>query len=112
MYARPYVAYRLHANGTPVVYRRPAPLEVGALSVFRDGIGNVRVTGMATNGNAFTVRDPKFAVALIDAGGDVVSVGSAIVIGEISPGASVQFDVRVEYQPYARYDLYVQATQD
>jgi hypothetical protein len=24
----------------------------------------------------------------------------------------VQFDVRVEYQPYARYDLYVQATQD
>jgi hypothetical protein len=24
----------------------------------------------------------------------------------------VLFDVRVEYQPYARYELYVQATQD
>jgi hypothetical protein len=112
MYARSYVAYRLHANGTPVVYRRPASLEVSGLSVFRDGVGNVRVKGMATNGNAFTVRDPKFAVVLIDADGDVVSVGSAIVLGEIAPGASVQFDVRVEYQPYARYELYVQATQD
>ena len=112
MYTRPYVAYRLHANGTPVVYRRPASLGISGLSVFRDGIGNVRVKGTATNGNAFTVRDPKFAVALIDADGDVVSVGYAIVLGEIAPGASVQFDVRIEYQPYARYELYVQATQD
>ena len=35
-----------------------------------------------------------------------------VVLGQVAPGDSVQFDVRVEYQPYARYELYVQATQD
>jgi hypothetical protein len=112
MYARPYVAYRLHANGTPVVYRRPAPLVLSGLSVFRDGVGNVRIQCTATNGNAFTVRNPTLAGALIDADGGVVSVGSSIVLGEVAPGASVPFDVRIEYQPYARYELYAQATQD
>jgi hypothetical protein len=112
MYSRPYVAYRLHANGTPVVYRRPASLVLSGLSVFRDGVGNVRIQCTATNGNAFTVRNPTLAGALIDADGDIVSVGSYMVLGEVAPGGSVQFDVRVEYQPYARYGLYVQATQD
>jgi hypothetical protein len=112
MYARPYVAYRLHANGTPVVYRRPAPIAISALSVFRDGVGNVRIQCTATNENPFTVRNPSVAGALIDADGDVVSVGSYMVLGEVAPGASVSFDVRVEYQPYATYRLYVHATQD
>jgi hypothetical protein len=112
MYARPYVAYRLHANGTPVVYRRPASLEVSGLSVFRDGVGNVRMQGTATNGNAFPVGNPIFAGALVDAEGDVVSVGSYMGLGELAPGDSVAFDVRVEYQPYATYRLYAQATQD
>jgi hypothetical protein len=112
MYSRPYVAYRLHANGIPVVYRQPASLVLSGLSVFRDGIGDVRMQGTATNGNAFTVRNPTIAGVLIDADGDIVSVGSAIVLGKVAPGGSVQFDVRVEYQPYARYELYAQATQD
>jgi hypothetical protein len=112
MYSRPYVAYRLHANGTPVVYRQPASLVLSGLSVSRDGIGNVRITGTATNGNVFTVRNPTIAGALIDADGDVVSVGSAIVLGEVAPGAGVPFDVRIEYQPYVTYQLYAQATQD
>jgi hypothetical protein len=112
MYARPYVAYRLHTNGTPVVYRQPAPLAISDLSVFRDGVGNVRIQCTATNGNAFTVRNPTIVGALIDAEGDVVSVGSYMVLGEVAPGASVPFDVRVEYWPYATYQLYAQATQD
>jgi hypothetical protein len=112
MYSRPYVAYRLHANGTPVVYRRPASLVLSGLSVFRDGVGNVRMQGTATNDNAFVVRNPSIAGVLIDADGDIVSVGSYTVLGEVAPGGSVQFDVRVEYQPYVTYQLYAQATQD
>jgi hypothetical protein len=112
MYSRPYVAYRLHANGTPIVYRQPASLVLSGLSVFRDGIGNVRMQGTVTNGNAFVVRNPTIAGVLIDADGDIVSVGSTIVLGKVAPGDSVQFDVRVEHQPYARYELYMQATQD
>ena len=72
----------------------------------------MRIQCTATNENPFAVRNPSLAGVLIDADGDVVSVGSYMVLGELAPGASVSFDVRVEYQPYAAYRLYAQATQD
>jgi hypothetical protein len=112
MYARPYVAYRLHASGTPVVYRRPAPLVLSSFYLSRDATGDVRVTGTATNDNAFPVENPIIAVVLFDASGRIVSVGSTRVLEEIAPGVSTSFDVRAEYEPYARYELYAQATQN
>jgi hypothetical protein len=34
------------------------------------------------------------------------------VPGEIAPGASVGFDLRIEHAPFASYQLYGQATQN
>jgi len=83
---------------------------LGGLGVSNDGIGNVRVTGTATNGNAFTIKDPTIAGVLIDGSGRIVSVGSTRVLGDVAPGASVSFDLRIEHEPYATYQLYAQAT--
>jgi hypothetical protein len=47
----------------------------------------------------------------MDAGGRIVSAGGSAILGEIAPGASAPFDLRIEYGPYARYQLYAQATQ-
>jgi hypothetical protein len=112
IYARDYVAYHLHPLGQPVVYRQPAPLVLSGLAVFNDGVGNVRMTGRATNGNTFAVRDPTIAGALVDSSGRIVSVGSTSVLGDVAPGASVSFDVRVNYAPYSTYKLYAQATRN
>jgi hypothetical protein len=39
-------------------------------------------------------------------------VGSTLVLGEIAPGASVSFDLRIPYEPYAHYQLHVQTQQN
>jgi hypothetical protein len=111
IYPKEYVSYMLHPEGTPVQYRQPASLALSGVNVSNNGLGYVRITGTATNGNPFTVRDANVAATLIDAAGQIVSVGSILVPGEIAPGASVTFDLRIEHSPYARYELHVQATQ-
>jgi len=110
MYPRNYEAYHLHPMGPPVVYRHPAPIAVSALILSNDGIGNVRITGMVTNENGFTVTNATVAGALIDDGGRVVSARGTIVLGDLPPGASASFDLRIQYEPYARYQLYAAAT--
>ncbi len=108
---KPYVEYHLHPLGRPVVNRQPAPVALGGIVVANDGVGNVRITGTARNDNPFPVKDARIAGALIDAGGRIVSAGGSAILGEIAPGASAPFDVRIEYEPYVRYQLYAQATQ-
>jgi hypothetical protein len=106
-----YVAYRLHPFGQPVVYHQPASLALSGLDVSDDGIGNVRITGVATNANAFTVSDAVVAGTLIDSAGRVVSVGSIWLLGDILPGDSRSFVLRIENEPYARYQLHAQGIQ-
>ena len=110
MYPRNYEAYRLHAMGEPVLYRHPEPVTLSALNASNDGIGNVRITGRVTNENGFTVTNATIGGALIDSNGRVVSAGGTIVLGDLAPGASASFDLRIEYEPYARYQLYAVAT--
>jgi hypothetical protein len=93
------------------VYRQPATVSLGGLSISNDGVGNVRVTGTATNSNSFTIKNPTIAGVLIDGSGRIVSVGSTFVLGDVAPGASVSFDLRIEHEPYSTYQLYAQATQ-
>lgn len=106
-----YVAYRLHPFGQPVVYHQSAPLTLSALSVSKDAIGNVRITGTATNENLFAVNDAIVAGTLIDDAGRIVSVGSTWLLGDILPGESRSFDLRIEYEPYTHYQLYAEGVQ-
>jgi hypothetical protein len=112
IYGRDYVSYLLHPEGSPVEYRHPVPLAISSVNVTNNGLGYVRLTGTATNGNPFAVRDANIVGTLLDAAGEIVSVGSRILPGELAPGASVLFDLRIEYSPYARYGLFGQATQN
>jgi hypothetical protein len=107
-----YVEYLLHPEGRPVEYRQPAPLVLSGLNIRRDGTGNVRITGTAVNENPFSVNNAMIAGELLDASGKIVSLGSTIVVGEIMSGASAAFDLRIDYRPYSRYRLHVQAVRN
>ena len=111
IYPEEYVSYLLHPEGAPVQYRQPAPLALSGVNVYNNGLGYVCITGTATNANQFTVRDANISGTLMNASGQIVSVGSIIVPGQIAPGASVSFDVRVKYEPYSSYQLNAEATQ-
>jgi len=113
-YGRDYVAYELHPFGQPVqqiVWRQAASLAVSDVRVWQDALGAVHIGGMATNENRFVVRDVTAVGALLDGEGKVVSVGSAIVLGDVAPGEYVSFDVRIGFLPYSSYELIVQGTQ-
>jgi len=112
IYARNYVAYGLHPNGQPVEYNQPAAIVLSGVTLSNDAVGNVRITGTASNENVFAVENATIVGSLLDANGQVVSAGSTLVLGNIAPGASVPFDLRIEYQPYSHYQLYAQATQN
>jgi hypothetical protein len=93
--------------------RESAPIELSGVRVVEDGTGYVRLGGTATNGNPFKVKNVTVVGVLMDARGEIVSMGSTYVIQEdIEPGGSVSFDVRIEKEPYARYQLYAQAERD
>jgi len=114
IYGRDYVAYALHPLGQPIqqfVWRQEASLVLSDVRISRDELGAVRIKGVATNENTFTVRNVTVAGTLLDSAGNIVSVGSTVVLGEVAPGGSVSFDLRLDYTPYADYTLYAQATQ-
>jgi hypothetical protein len=102
----------IHPNGQPVEYSQPAAIVLSDVTLSNDGVGNVRITGTASNENVFTVESATIVGSLLDADGQVMSAGSTLVLGTIAPGASVAFDLRIEYQPYSHYQLYAQATQN
>ena len=72
----------------------------------------MHITGTATNGNPFAVRDAYIFGTLIDAEGRIASVGMTLAPGEIAPGAGVAFNLRIEQAPYVRYEVQAQATQN
>ncbi len=111
IYAEDYVSYMLHPEGAPVAYSQPANLALSHLNVYNNGLGYVRVTGSVTNANSFTVRNAKITGTLLDAAGQIASLASIAVPGELAPGASASFDLRIEYEPYASYQLSAQAIQ-
>ncbi len=78
-----------------------------------DGLNSVRITGTATNENPFKAKDVIVAGVLIDASGQMVSLGWTHMLQEdILPGSGVWFDVRVELVPFTSYQLYAQAERD
>lgn len=106
------VAYRLHPAGHPLRWGNLTPITVRARGVSTDGLGNVRITGTATNDSAFTVRTVIVVGTLYDRSGLVASTDWDLVSAELAPGASAPFDVRIEYRPYASYQLLGQAIRD
>jgi len=112
IYPRDYVAYGLHPKGQPIsffAWHEEAPVVLNGIRVSNDGIGNVRITGSAVNENDFPLKSVTVAATLIDGSGQIVSVGSTTVLGDIEFGASASFDLRIKYEPYARYEVYIQA---
>jgi hypothetical protein len=111
IYPKDYVSYLLHPEGTATALRQPAPVTLSGVSVTNTGLGYVRITGTATNGNPFTVRDANINAVLTGAAGQMMSVGSVTLPGGIPSGASVSFDLRIKYEPYTNYRLSAQAIQ-
>jgi len=106
------VSVLLHPEGRPTK-RESAPVALGGIRLIADGLDSVRITGTATNGNPFKVKNPVVTGVLVDASGQMISLGyTYVTVEDIEPGASVPFDLRVKLRPYASYRMVAQAERD
>jgi LysM repeat protein len=110
--AQDMASFVIHPDASPTD-RESAPVALSEVVLVDEGTGYVRISGTATNDNAFAVQNVTVSGVLLDASGQIVSMGSTYVLQEdIEPGESVTFEVRVEKEPYADYQLYAQAERD
>ena len=93
--------------------RESAPVELSGVQVVDEGTDYLRISGTATNPNPFKVQNVTVSGVLLDASGQIVSLGSTYVLEEdIESGEEVPFELRVGMEPYASYELYAQAERD
>jgi len=110
--AQNMASFLIHPDAVPTE-RESVPVELSEVRVVQDSTGFVRFTGMATNTGTVDAKNLTVGSALLDANGQVVSVGAVYVLQEgIAPGEAVPFDLRVEKQPFVDYRLYAQAERD
>ncbi len=107
--AKDLVGYALHPEGRPSEYRRLIPVATQGVRVSGGG----RIVGTVVNQSPHhATRHIVVAGALLDASGQMVSLGSTFVLEHIPPGGSASFSLYIEYTPYTDYRLYVQAEQE
>jgi hypothetical protein len=99
----------LHPEGYPSTRRQPIPAEARGVGLYTDALGHLHIAGSLYNPNSVAIQDASISGVLRDAQGEIVSVGTAVVIGPLAPNASDRFDILLQYAPYATYQLYIQA---
>ncbi len=110
--ARRVVSFQLHPQGRPTG-QESAAVQLSNLNLAYDSTESVRITGRAANVNPFKIKNVVLGGVLLDAGGQIVSLGGAFVLEEdIQPDAAVSFDLRIERVPFVRYYVYAQAERD
>ncbi len=109
--AQDMASFLVHADAEVATWREPASVALSDVQVFDDGANSVRISGTAINDNVFPVKNVVIAGILLDANGQHVSMGEVYVL-HIDAGASAPFDLWIAKQPFADYELYVQAEQD
>jgi LysM repeat protein len=110
--AQDMASFLIHPDAEPTG-RESGAVALSDVRLIDDGSGYVRITGTATNTNPFKVKNVTVSGVLVDASGQIVSLGSTYVLQEnVEPGAAVAFDLRVAKEAYTSYHLYAQAERD
>ena len=98
----------LHPEGYPTT-RTTAQVNISGVGRGVDSIGYVHITGNVANPNPVPVNDVTISGMLLDQAGEIVSIGTDILVGALEAGATSRFEVVLRYAPYVQYQLLVQA---
>jgi hypothetical protein len=110
--AQNVASFLIHPDAAPTG-RQSVGIELSDVEIAQDSTNFVRITGTATNASAYKAKNVTVTGALLDANGQIVSIGSTYTLqDDIEPGALVGFDLRIEKEPFTSYQLYAQAERD
>ena len=106
--AKNLTQFYLHPEGYPTD-RPSSPVDVVSSGRYHDGVGFVHLTGRVGNPNPFPIKNATINGALLNARGEIVSLGTDLVLETLQPGDWAPFDVAVKSVPYTQTRLYVSA---
>lgn len=110
--AQNMAAFLVHPDAVPTG-RESVAVTLSNLTLSYSGPNIVRIRGTASNPNALEVKNVVVSGVLLDGNGQIVRLGTTYVLqDDIGTGESVQFDVRIRYEPFATYRLYARAERD
>ncbi len=106
--AKDLTKFFLHPEGYPTE-RPSSPVDAVITGRYHDGVGFVHITGRVTNPNPFPITNATVNGALLNTRGEIVSLGTDLVLTPLQPGASASFDVPIRSVPYTQTRVYVRA---
>ena len=98
----------LHPEGYPAS-RQALPASVTIQRHYVDELGYVHLKGLVTNPNPVPLRSTTIVGALTDRRGEIVGVGTALVLESIPSKGSASFEMLIRYVPYTGYLIFTQA---
>jgi len=104
-------SFLVHADAVIAEWREPAPVEVLDSNLTNQG-SNVQIGGTIHNPNTYAIKNVVVSASLLDANGQITSIGSTYLVQSIAPGASVSFVAMVPAEPYVTYQIHAQAEGD
>jgi len=104
-------SFLVHADAVIAEWREPAPVEVRSSELTDQG-SSVQINGTILNPNTYAIKNVVVSASLLDANGQITSIGSAYLVQSIAPGASVSFVAMVPAEPYVTYQVHAQAEGD
>ena len=104
-------SFLVHADAVVAEWREPAPVEVRSSELTDQG-SSVQINGTILNPNTYAIKNVVVSASLLDANGQITSIGSAYLVQSIAPGASVSFVAMVPAEPYVTYQVHAQAEGD
>jgi hypothetical protein len=106
--AKGLTKFSIHPDGYPTD-RPSSPVDFASTGRYQDGVGFVHLTGRVENPNPFAIKNVTINGALLNARGEIVSLGTDLLLNPLEPGASASFDVPIRGVPYAQTRIYVSA---
>jgi hypothetical protein len=106
--AKDLTQFFLHPEGYPTE-RPSSPINAFLTGRYVDGVGFVHLTGRVENPNPFPIKNVTVNGALLNARGEIVSLGTDLLLAPLEPGATASFDAAVRSVPYAQARLFVKA---
>ncbi|MGC9348425.1 MAG: FxLYD domain-containing protein [Anaerolineae bacterium] len=104
-------SFYVHADAVVADWREPVPVEVQNTTLVDQG-SNVRISGTIVNNNTYAIKNVVVCGALVDANGQMTSIGSDYYVQPIAAGAAVEFDVLIPADTCVTYQLFTQAEGD
>ncbi len=107
---QPMSAFLVHPDAKVAKWHEPVGVALSDTKIADTGTNYVRISGAATNSNAYAIKNVVISALLLDAGGQTVSMGTGVVT-YLEAGASARFEVYVAKKAYATYQLHARAEQ-